>query len=305
MRNHSRRNRLAHPDVVYLGVTSNQPPMTEPFSPPFQAGATDFAPRELGIPYPGSPEQLPDGELQAGRYTVRFARSVEDLDAIQRLRFEIFNLELGEGLETAFASGRDHDDLDPFFHHLLIASSDTGETVGTYRLQTAEMAGRHGFYSAGEFDLRALPAEFLAGAVEVGRACVARGHRNGRVLNLLWRGLAIYLMHNRKRHLFGCCSLTSQDTALGMATLQHLRREGLMHPELSIVPLDGFRCDDADPAEIAACQPHIPPLFQSYLTLGARVCGPPALDRVFKTIDFLVALDVTTLDAHSYRFFFR
>jgi putative hemolysin len=178
--------------------------------------------------------------------------------------------------------------------------------VGTYRLQTAEMAAqRSGFYSAGEFDLSRLPREFLAGAVEVGRACVARGHRNGRVLNLLWRGLALYLLWNRKRYLFGCCSLTSQDRALGAATMRQLAREGQVHPTLSAPPRPGLGCEDADPGEIAAARVHIPPLFASYLSLGAKVFGPPAIDREFKTIDFLVALDIQSLDARSYHFFFR
>jgi putative hemolysin len=48
-----------------------------------------------------------------------------------------------------------------------------------------------------------------------------------------------------------------------------------------------------------------PALFQSYLNLGAKVCGGPALDRLFKTIDFLVVLDIEALDLHSYRFFLR
>ncbi len=268
--------------------------------------ATGFASRELGLPYPAFPALLPAGEVVAGRYTVRFARTVEDLDLIQRLRFEIFNLELGEGLDSAFQTGRDHDGLDPHFHHLLIASGDSGEVVGTYRLQTAEMARQGaGFYSAGEFDLSRLPPAFLAEAVEVGRACVAKGHRNGRVLNLLWRGLALYMLWNGKRHLFGCCSLTSQDPALGAATMAHLVREGHVHPDLIAPPLSGLGCDHAEPAAIAAAQVHIPPLFASYLSLGAKVFGPPAIDRHFKTIDFLVALDIQSLDAHSYRFFFR
>ena len=38
---------------------------------------------------------------------------------------------------------------------------------------------------------------------------------------------------------------------------------------------------------------------------GARVCGAPAIDRTFKTIDFLVALDITRLHPHAYQFFFR
>jgi putative hemolysin len=280
--------------------------MTAPDPRDPRAGGTEYAARELGVPYPTFPHLLPPDVVEAGRYVVRFARSVEDLDAIERLRFEVFNLELGEGLESAFATGRDHDELDPYFHHLLIACPASGEIVGTYRLQTAEMAARvHGFYSAGEFDLSALPPDYVADAVEVGRACVAREHRNGRVLNLLWRGLALYLLRNRKRYLFGCCSLTSQDAALGQATMLHLAREGQVHPTLRTPPLPGLGCEGADPAEVAAQVVHIPPLFRSYLSLGAKVCGPPAIDRQFKTIDFLVTLDVTKLDEHSYRFFFR
>jgi putative hemolysin len=278
---------------------------TEP-DPRHPQSSTEFAARELGAPYPSFAELLPEGEIRAGRYAVRFARSAEDLDQIERLRFEVFNLELGEGLESAFATGRDHDDLDVHFHHLLIACVDEGEVVGTYRLQTSEMAARGaGFYSAGEFDLSALPQEFVASAVEVGRACVARGHRNGRVLNLLWRGLARYMVQNGKRHLFGCCSLTSQDAALGQATMAFLAGAGHVHPTLRTPPLTGLGCEDAAPEAVAAAPVHIPPLFQSYLNLGANVLGPPAIDRQFKTIDFLVALDVSELDEHSYRFFFR
>ncbi len=280
--------------------------MTIEPDPRLPGAPTEFAARDLGAPYPSFPELLPGDEIRAGRYAVRFARSVDDLDQIERLRFEVFNLELGEGLDSAFATGRDHDELDVHFHHLLIACMATDEVVGTYRLQTSEMAARHqGFYSAGEFDLGGLPPEFLTRAVEVGRACVARDHRNGRVLNLLWRGLARYMVLNRKRHLFGCCSLTSQDPALGQATMAFLRKAGHGHPSLEAPPLRGFGCEDARPDAVARATVHIPPLFQSYLTLGAKVLGAPAIDRQFKTIDFLVALDVAELDDHSYRFFFR
>lgn len=50
---------------------------------------------------------------------------------------------------------------------------------------------------------------------------------------------------------------------------------------------------------------HIPALFQSYLNLGAKVLGPPAIDRQFKTIDWLVMLDVREIDPMTYRHFFR
>ena len=265
------------------------------------------APTETGSPaYPFRPDLLPDDESVAGRYYMRFARSARDLEAVERLRFEVFNLELKEGLDSAFSTGRDHDDLDPWFHHLMILSRDSGAAVGTYRLQTSDMAqARQGFYSAGEFDLSRLPASFLPNAVEVGRACVAREHRNGRVLNLLWRGLAQYMMKNGKRYLFGCCSLTSQEPALGIATMRYLEQRGLVHAHFSTPPLASLSCESATAEAIARQKVHIPRLFQSYLNLGAKVCGAPALDPLFKTIDFLVVLDVEALDQHSFRFFFR
>jgi putative hemolysin len=34
------------------------------------------------------------------------------------------------------------------------------------------------------------------------------------------------------------------------------------------------------------------------------VCGPPAIDRRFKTIDFLVLLDVAGLTPRAHRLFF-
>ena len=57
--------------------------------------------------YPRSREHLPTETLEGRRYVARFADSRADLEAIQRLRFEVFNLELEEGLEESFATGLD------------------------------------------------------------------------------------------------------------------------------------------------------------------------------------------------------
>jgi putative hemolysin len=40
-----------------------------------------------------------------------------------------------------------------------------------------------------------------------------------------------------------------------------------------------------------------PKLLRAYLSLGAKICGPPALDRRFKTIDFLTLMDLETMPA--------
>jgi len=257
--------------------------------------------------FPLAPEYLPSGDIEAGSYTLRFARTVADLDEILRLRFRVFNLELNEGLDTAYATGRDEDEFDALFHHLMIVHRPTAEVVGTYRMQTSAMAaGGRGFYSAGEFDFGGFPAPLLAATVEIGRACVARQHRTGRVLHLLWRGLAEYLGWNRCHALFGCCSLTSQDPDLGARAYRHLQRLGLEHPSIRLPPLPGLACAALEPTPGRPEEPvHIPALFQSYLSLGARICGPPAIDRLFKTIDFLVLLDTRELDPAAFRTFFR
>ncbi len=251
--------------------------------------------------YPVHRELLTE-PLREGRYEVRFARDAGELDAIQRLRFAVFNLELGEGLAASFASGRDADGFDPFCHHLLVSDLEVGEVVGCYRLQTAAMAAANrGFYSAGLFDLSAVPPAALARSVELGRACIAESHRNSAVLFLLWKGLAHYVAHNQMRYLFGCCSLTSQDPREGSAVLLYLERGGHLHPKWRLRPAAGAACPIVAGVEAAAT---VPPLFRTYLRYGAKVCGPPAIDREFRTIDYLVALDVDALSRGSFRLFF-
>ena len=251
--------------------------------------------------YPFHRELLTE-PLRDGRYEVRFARDAGELEAIQRLRFEVFNLELGEGLADSFASGRDADEFDPFCHHLMLHDLEAGEVVGCYRLQTAAMAAANrGFYSAGLFDLSGLPATALARSVELGRACIAAAHRSTAALFLLWRGLAHYVAHNQMRYLFGCCSLTSQDPRTGSAMLRHLEERGHLHPDWHVEPAAGMACSIASRVDPA---PELPALFRTYLRYGAKVCGPPAIDREFQTIDYLVVLDVDALSRGSFQLFF-
>jgi putative hemolysin len=256
-------------------------------------------------PYPFRPEALPRAEIRRGAYALRFARTRAELDAALRLRFEVFNLELREGLASSYLSGLDEDEFDATCHHLLVTDEATGGVVGTYRLRTAETAlAAGGFYSAGEFDLSRLPAEVLAGSVETGRACVAREHRGRNVLFLLWQGLAAYLAHNRKRFFFGCCSLASQDARDGLRALNLLERGGHLHPTLRVPPLAGMECAPEGYFVVDEQRVELPRLFETYLRFGAKVCGPPAIDRAFKTIDFLVLLDTAEISERTRRLFF-
>lgn len=241
-------------------------------------------------------------EITSGRYVVRLAKTNEEIDAALKLRFEVFNLELGEGLASSFRTGRDRDEFDGSCDHLIVTDQTNGNVIGTYRLRTIEMAQHAGgFYSAGEFDLNYLPQEVLNRALELGRACIAKSHRNRQVLFLLWKGLAHYLKARQKRFLFGCCSLTSQDPVDGNQLWSQLKNRGDMHPILFVPPRSGYECPLV---EGRSSEVEIPKLFRMYLSIGAKVCSPPAIDRMFKTIDFLVLFDIDAMDFVTRRMYF-
>jgi putative hemolysin len=255
--------------------------------------------------YPRFDGSLPPGELREGRYAVRFARTREELDAVLKLRFEVFNMELGEGLLSSLLTGRDVDEYDATCHHLIVLEAATGDVIGTYRLQTGAMAAAAtGFYSATEFDLSGLPLELLEDSVELSRACIAKAYRNSQVLFLLWRGLASYIAFNRKRFLFGCCSLTSQDASEGKLTMELLKRGGHLHENFFVSPRAGFECYSAEFRVERPSEVKLPKLFRTYLRVGAKVCGEPAIDRAFKTIDFFVLFDLFGMDRQTQQMFF-
>jgi putative hemolysin len=249
----------------------------------------------LALPLmPAAGDSLADFVLLQGRYRLRFARSAEDLDRALRLRFEVFNRELGEGLEESWRTGRDEDGFDALCDHLLVEDARSGELAGTYRMQTAAMAAAaSGFYSLREFALEALPAGVLGSAVELGRACVAKQHRGGRALLALWRGIAEYVRITGQRFLFGCCSLSSRSPAEGWALHRELVRRGALDPARAIAARGEFACARDGDTVVAA--PSTPPLFDMYLRVGARIVSEPALDRAFGTVDFLVLLDLLAL----------
>lgn len=239
-------------------------------------------------------------------YELGLAADEDGVRSAQRLRFAVFNLELSEGLPGSVATGLDADEFDAVCDHLLVRERKTGEVVGTYRLQTgatAASSGR-GYYSEREFEFG--PFERARGEmVELGRACVAAAHRNQSVLGLLWRGIADYAQARGARYLVGCSSLTSQDPVEGLAAYGQLARRNLAPAGWRTRPLPAWRCeaDDMDVATWAERGVKIPRLMTAYLAAGAAVCGEPAIDREFKTIDFLTWMDLRAMPARVLRKF--
>jgi len=225
-------------------------------------------------------------------YATRLARNAEEIRAAQVLRYEVFNLELNEGLASSYATGLDTDPFDAVCDHLLVEHVPSGSIVGTYRLQMGTSAkANHGYYCAQEFHFDVFEP-LRDQIVELGRACVHKQHRNLVVLGLLWKGIADYAKTRGARYLMGCSSLTSQDPAVGASAYADLCRKHLVAPEWRTTPLPAYECSLR---QVAAEPVQIPKLLRAYLTMGAKICGAPALDTQFKTIDFLTLLDLDSL----------
>ena len=237
-------------------------------------------------------------------YAVKLAGNAQEFRAALRLRYEVFNLEMQEGLTSSHASGHDFDRFDAVVDHIIVTCMYSKRVVGTYRVQTGTVAARNiGYYSEQEFDFRPY-GPLRRQLLELGRACIHHEHRNTQVLMLLWKAIAQYGIQRGCRYLIGCSSLTSQDPGVGAAVYRKLEKF-LAPAELRTKPQPNYRFD-------AECGPvldrqqaaedggvsdgeeaKVPKLLRAYLTVGAQICGPPALDAQFKTIDFLTLLDLT------------
>ena len=238
---------------------------------------------------------------EVGKYQLRLAQSVEDLDAVCRLRFKVFNLELGKGLEASYETGMDTDHFDLFCEHLVVEDKEGGQIVGTYRMQSGMTAARNlGYYSQTEFDFQ--PYEALRGEVlELGRAAIDREHRTPEVLTLLWRGIAQYATDMQLRYLIGCSSLNSVDPREGWQMYRQLGNYRVAD-ELQTRPAEGYVCpgESVEEGLDAAAEPaKVPKLLKTYLAIGARICSAPAWDREFGTIDFLTLLDLRTVSSSA------
>lgn len=235
-----------------------------------------------------------------GHFTVKTASKGSELEDCLRLRFDVFHKEY---MRKRRDHGVDVDALDFSCDHLMIVDKRTGKTIGTYRLNSSLFTNT--FYSQGEFEMDEL-LKLPGTKLELGRACIAREFRTGAVIALLWRGIAEYIRETRTQILFGCSSIkTIEPMQIGRIT-RSLILSGDLTYDFNVKPTKKYRVKQMShilnylEAEKEASGDDvtglIPPLFQSYLRMGAKICGEPALDRDFYCIDFLTLIRVEELN---------
>lgn len=241
-------------------------------------------------------------EFERGHYIVKTASNGAELEECLKLRFEVFHREYMNKKRTV---GVDVDGLDEICDHLVIRDRRSGRVIGTYRLNCSTFTDV--FYSASEFQMAKL-LDIPGTKLELGRACIDKDHRNGVIVALLWRGIAEYIQRTDTKVLFGCGSIKTMDPLETGLITKYLTDEGVLTKEFGVTPTKKFKMRQLDrvleyiesnpyvydKAEVAKL---IPALFNSYIKMGAKLAGEPALDRDFHCIDFLTVLKTDELTA--------
>ena len=261
-------------------------------------------PRVTEIPRPSiQPSAVPARGLE-----VRLAASSAEIDAAQALRYRVFYEEMGAHPTAREAiDRRDRDCFDDHCDHLLIIDHERGGTgdtvVATYRLLRRSQAARHGgFYTATEFDiapLLAYPSEIL----ELGRSCVEPTYRTGAIMQLMWRGIADYVLRHDIKLMFGCASLAGTDVARLRPALAYLHQHHLAPPFIRAralagryVGMDLLPPDKIDTEAVVAqvyaraAVAALPPLVKGYLRVGGFVGDGAVIDHQFGTTDVCIVV---------------
>jgi putative hemolysin len=242
---------------------------------------------------------LPSRDEKPSDLLVGLAQSDVELEAIQRLRYSVFDAEYA----AQMASGDqeiDRDAFDPWCEHLMVKDLASNQVIGTYRVLTPLQAKRAGgYYSESEFDLSGL-GQTKDSLVEFGRACIHQDYRNGAVLMMLWSGLAAILKQGHYQNVFGCASVSLRDDGVTAATVWREVRDDIGLNNASVVePLHRYPVDQLD----SHLPGQVPALLKGYLKLGARVCGEPAWDPDFNTADFPMLLSLANMGKRYRRHF--
>jgi putative hemolysin len=220
-----------------------------------------------------------------GKISVSWASHQDEVRQAQRLRYQVFALEMGAKLPNS-VPGHDIDLFDDYCEHLLVRDEASGEVIGTYRVLTPTQAKRVGStYSDTEFDLTRLRS-LRERMVELGRSCVHAEHRHGGVILALWGALAEFMSRNQLDTMIGCASIPMQHNGIssGQAAAsiwRQVRQTHLAPVEYRVTPRLALPVEQLD--DSFDIEP--PALIKGYLRLGAKVLGAPAWDPDFNSAD--------------------
>ena len=188
------------------------------------------------------------------------------MENVKKLRFKSFFDEIGP-------NKTDSDKFDEFCDHLVVIDKSVSEdfVVGTYRLlhkPKNEMVTS--FYSQSEFDITNLLNK-NASLLEAGRSCVRKEYRDGRIIKLLWKALATYIVISKVEYIFGCASFPSSNHNKFLNQLSYLHHYHSQKKDLRPNQLKSLQANykiiEKENLKIDEEFRNLPPLIKAYLEL--------------------------------------
>jgi putative hemolysin len=226
------------------------------------------------------------------RYEVRFATTAAEIEAAQRLRYNVFMKEFGaRGQYDDLNIDRDY--FDDFCTHLIALDRTHGDVVGTYRVLLPLGKHRAGRYYMDELFVTDNLRRIQQSTIEIGRACIHADARSSTLLMQMWGVLAQYLTQRNFQYVIGCVSIP--DTGRLGRTLALYKRisEGRKYPlpyrvepRVPAFSMVGYAGHDVSPIDP-------PALLRGYLQMGAQILGEPAYDEDFACVDIPLIFDLS------------
>jgi len=253
-------------------------------------------------------------DVRAGDLWLRLAETQAEVEAAQSLRYRIFYEDMAARPTPEMAAARrDFDSFDDYCDHLLVFDTRHGDgvaaVIGTYRVMRRSAAAARGqFYSVDEYDISNLltyPGEIL----ELGRSCIDTAYRTGTTMQLLWRGIAEYVLAHNIELMFGCASLPGTDPNQLAVPLAYLYHHHLAPPALRprAVSERYVEMNRIPPEEISprGARQMLPPLIKGYLRVGGFVGKGAVVDNDFGTTDVCVVVKTEWVTDRYYRHYTR
>ena len=230
--------------------------------------------------------------IKQGSFLIKIIKDSDELmEKVKKLRQKSF---FTKSTDKEF----DTDEFDKYCDHLVVIDRSVSDdfVVGTYRLLLKpKFLKNQKFYSQSEFDISSLINYKQSTLLEAGRSCVHEKYRDGRIIKLLWRGLATYIVNNQVELIFGCASFPSGNYKLFSKQLSYLHHYHITPEKFKTFPHKNlkakFRLVDKRLIHSEDEFRKLPPLIKAYLRVGAWVGSGAIVDNKFNTTDVLIILD--------------
>lgn len=242
-------------------------------------------------------------------FRVALVKGGDALRAAQRLRYEVFVMELGgEGPLVDHDARLEIDRFDPFSDHLILFDDAMGGcVVGVYRmLRDIRAAEAGGYYSDSEYDLDPLRATGRR-LLELGRSCLHVDYRGGVAMYHLWTALAAYVAQHEIEIMFGVASFHGTDVSALAEPLSLLHHRHLAPPAMRVCARAPGAVDmDLIPQagiDRRGAMTRMPALIKAYLRLGGVVGQGAFVDHGFNTTDVCLIMDIDAMSMRQKRIY--